>query len=138
MHVGFGRSTPMDPSDLTSVSPSSTGSQSVVSSGVEPSSAVSPSVSYNRMMGSRFIPCDNGLQGVPRPNPMDYSSYYSHMGGLAPTIDMRTFHPHPYLRPSSYYTVGFTCAPPSVYHNHPPVTTISKSKLDEGKFHLIH
>ncbi|XP_055931804.1 iroquois-class homeodomain protein IRX-6-like isoform X1 [Argiope bruennichi] len=128
----YGRITPLDSNDVASVSPSSAGSPAVVPSSLEQSNRVSPSLSYNRMVGSRFnMPCNDGMQNVSR-HIMDYSQFYSNqMTPMGPTLDIRTFHPT-FLRASPFpYPVGYTCTPPAMYHT-PPVTTLSKTKADDG------
>ncbi|GBM18622.1 Homeobox protein caupolican [Araneus ventricosus] len=128
----YGRVTPLDSNDVASVSPSSAGSPVVVPSSVEQSNRVSPSLSYNRMVGSRFnMPCNDGMQNVSR-HILDYSQFYSNqMTPMGTTLDIRTFHPT-FLRASPFpYPVGYTCTPPAMYHT-PPVTTLSKTKTDDG------
>ncbi|KAG8188707.1 hypothetical protein JTE90_003963 [Oedothorax gibbosus] len=113
--------------DVVSVSPSSTGSPVIVPPTLEQSSRLSPS--YNRLVGNRFMPCSDN---VPRHSPMDYSQFYaSQVNSMGTSLDIRTFHPS-FLRSSPFpYHVGFTCAPPAMYHS-PSITTFCKTKSDEG------
>ncbi|GIX78932.1 iroquois-class homeodomain protein IRX-6 [Caerostris darwini] len=140
LHSGFnpnekyGRITPLDSNDIVSVSPSSAGSPVIVPSSLEQSNRLSPSASYSRMVGNRFsMPCNDAMQNVNR-HIMDYTQFYSNqMAPMGPTLDIRNFHPS-FLRASAFpYPVGYTCAPPAMYHT-PPVTTLSKTKADDGMF----
>ncbi|GIY08338.1 homeobox protein caupolican [Caerostris extrusa] len=76
------------------------------------------------------MPCNDAMQNVNR-HIMDYTQFYSNqMTPMGPTLDIRNFHPS-FLRASAFpYPVGYTCAPPAMYHT-PPVTTLSKTKAEE-------
>ncbi|GFQ64651.1 homeobox protein caupolican, partial [Trichonephila clavata] len=124
----YERVTPLDSNDVVSISPSSSGSPVVVPTNLEQLNGIPPSVGYNRMMSSRFgIPCSDAMQNVNR-HIMDYPQLYTNQ--ISP-MDIRTFHPT-LLRSSHFpYPVGYTCASHAMYHT-PPVTTLTKTKTDEG------
>ncbi|XP_071039107.1 iroquois-class homeodomain protein IRX-6 isoform X2 [Parasteatoda tepidariorum] len=108
----FGSVTSHERSDLASVSPSSSGSPSVLPPSAEVSATHAPSVNYNRLLNGRFLPCGDSSQTL-RHNPIDYGQFYAQMGH---PLDIRTFQPA-FLRTSSFsYPVGFTSAPASMYH----------------------
>ncbi|XP_035220526.1 iroquois-class homeodomain protein IRX-6-like [Stegodyphus dumicola] len=128
----FGRVTPLDSNDLVSVSPSSTGSPAMVSSNLDAPSTLSPSLSYNRLLGCRLLSCSDSAPGSMRHNPVDHSHYYTtQANSMPPTLDLRTLH-SAFLRTSPFaYPVGFTATSPSVHHN-PSTTTACKPKTNDG------
>ncbi|GFT88815.1 iroquois-class homeodomain protein IRX-6 [Nephila pilipes] len=120
----YERVTPLDPNDIVSISPSSSGSPVIVPSNLEQLNGMPTSASYNRMMSSRFgIPCSDAMQNANR-HLMDYSQLYSNQ--IKP-MDIRSI-----LRSSHFpYQVGYTCSPHAMYHTS-PITTLTKTKTDEG------
>lgn len=131
----YGRITPLDSSDIVSVSPSSsTGSPAMVSSVIDQRNTLSPSMTYNRLLGCRLLPCGDSSTSGLRPSPMDHSHYYANQTStMPPTLDLRTLHSTFLKTPAFGYPVGFSAPPPPQMQQSSPVTTISKEKSDDGK-----
>lgn len=126
----YGRVTPLDSSDIVSVSPSSSGSPAIVTSSIDQRNSSSPSMAYSRFMGCRLFPSADGTASGLRP-PSDHSQYFTtQANSLSHSLDLRTYHPtflkgSPFGHPSSFGV-------PSLPHPHiqqsSPTTTASKGK----------
>ncbi|XP_054707761.1 iroquois-class homeodomain protein IRX-6-like [Uloborus diversus] len=126
----YGRVTPLEVGELHSVSPSSNGSPAILSSGMDQSNSLSPSLTYNRLLGCRLLPCSESSAGNLRS--MDHSHYYTtQANSMPPTLDLRTLH-SAFLRTSPFgYPVGFNANPSHVQQSS-PTTTYNKAKSEEG------
>lgn len=129
----YGRITPLDSSDVVSVSPSSSGSPAIVTSNTELSSTPSPSMPYSRFLGCRLFSCADGSASGLRP-PTDHSQYYSaQASSIAHSLDLRTCHPS-FLNASTFGHPSVFSVP-SVPHpsmQSSPATSV-KGKPENGK-----
>lgn len=131
----YGRVTPLDSSDIVSVSPSSSGSPAMVSSSMDQRNSSSPSIAYSRFMGCRlFPPADSSASGLR--SPLDHSQYFTTQANTIPhSLDLRTYHPG-FLKGSPFGHPGAFSVPSLPHCPLPPSsspTTISKGK-ENGKF----